>query len=165
VLGVVGLAGLAYLLLWGLLARHFPALDEDYAGHLSFEALRAGVSRLSFILPAFLAELVSFQRWGLTFVAAAVLLALGRPRRTVLALLLLVGVQLAAFVVAFMITAWTSPAGEFLSASGDPAEYLLTITLGRLFLHVAPLLVALACCASPPLVADPAPLPAPSAGR
>lgn len=163
--GVCGLAAAIYLALWWSLARHFPALDEDYAGHLSWDALSQGLPRLSFILPAFGAELLSFQRWGLTWIAAVVLLALARPRRALFGLLALVIAQLAVYVLMFVISAWTSPAGEVLSASGDPVEYLLTLTLGRLFLHVAPLLVALACCACPPLVMDPAPVPAASTGR
>jgi hypothetical protein len=161
VLGVAGVAALLYALLWWTLARHFPALDEDYAGHASWAALVAGLPRLSFILPAFGAELFSFQRWGLTWIVAAALLALGRPRRALLGLLLLVLAQLLVYVLMFVISAWTSPAGEALAASGDPVEYLLTITLGRLFLHLAPLVVALACASAPPLIAREAGVPEP----
>jgi hypothetical protein len=163
VLGVVGTAALAYVLLWWSLARHFPALDEDYAGHLSWSAFVEHLPRLSFILPAFGAELVSFQRWGLTWIALVVLLAVGRPRRPVVAVLLFALAQFAAYLLMYVISAWTSPAGAELAASGDPVEYLLTLTLGRLFLHLAPLLVALACCACPPLVPRAAVAPEPPA--
>jgi hypothetical protein len=152
-LGVCGAAAAVYLALWWSLARQFPALDENYAGQLSWEAVSSGLPRLAFILPAFLQELVSFERWGLTWIAAIVLLALARPRRAMLGLVALVVAQLAVYVLMFVISAWTSPAGEALAASGDPVEYLLGLTLGRLFLHLAPLLIALACCACPPLVA------------
>lgn len=155
--GVAGLAGGLYLLLWWSLARHFPVLDEDYAGRLHGDALAAGWRRLSFLLPAFGLEALSFQRWGLTWLAAAVLLAIGRPRRALLALLALAAAQLASYLLAFVVSAWTSPAGEALSPSGDPVEYLLLLTLGRLFLHLAPLVIVLALLASPPLHARPAP--------
>ena len=65
--------------------------------------------------------------------------------------------QLASYLLAFVVSAWTSPAGEALSPSGDPVEYLLLLTLGRLFLHLAPLVIVLALLASPPLHARPAP--------
>lgn len=158
--GVAGLAAALHALLWWSLARDFPALDENYAGRLNGAALAAGWRRLSFVLPAFLAEAVSFPRWGLTWVAAAVLLAVGRPRRTVLALLALVALQFASYVLAFVVSAWSSPAAEAIAAglpSGDPVEFLLFLTLGRLFMHVAPLVVVLALLASPPLHSRPDP--------
>jgi hypothetical protein len=149
--GVAGLAAGLYLLLWWSLARDFPVLDEDYAGRLHGGALAAGWRRLSFLLPEFGLEALSFQRWGLTWLAAAVLLALGRPRRPVFALLALVALQFACYLLAFVVSAWTSPAAEVLASSGDPVEYLLLLTLGRLFLHLAPLVIVLALLASPPL--------------
>jgi len=73
---VAGLAACLYLLLWWSLAQRFPALDENYAGRLHGEALAQGLGRLRFLLPAFATEAVSFQRWGLTWLAAAALLVL-----------------------------------------------------------------------------------------
>ncbi len=155
--GVAGLAAGLYLLLWWSLAQRFPALDENYAGRLHGEALAQGWGRLRFLLPAFATEVVSFQRWGLTWLAAAALLVLGRPRRPVRALLALVGLQFASYLLAFVVSAWTSPSAEILAPSGGAVEYLLNLTLGRLFLHLAPLVVVLSLLASPTLHARTAP--------
>jgi hypothetical protein len=143
-----------YLLAWGLRARHLPALDEHYPGQLRLDALRAGLARLPGVLAGLGAELLSFQRWNLTWLAVAALLALGRIARARVALLVLLGVQLGSYVLAYMITAWTSPAAEAMAAegqAGDTVGYLMSLTLGRLLLHVAPLAIALALLCAPRL--------------
>jgi hypothetical protein len=66
------------------------------------------------------------------------------------AALLVGGLQLLTYVFALTITAWTSPAAE--QSGGDPVDYLMTLTLGRLLVHVAPLLVVAALVACPPLL-------------
>jgi len=159
-LGVVGVAALVYMLAWGLVARGLPALDEHYPGQLNLAAVTAGLARLPTIAAGLGAELVSLQRWNLTWLAVIALLCLGRIARARRAVLILLGVQLASYVLAFMITAWTSPAAEAAASSGaadDTVSYLMSLTLGRLLLHVAPLAIALALLCTPRLAREPAP--------
>ncbi|MGQ0552069.1 MAG: glycosyltransferase family 39 protein [Planctomycetota bacterium] len=156
-LGVSAVALLLYWLLWGRLAAQFPALDEHYPGRLHWEAVREGLARLPVVLAGFGEEVLSFRHWNLTWPAALLLFLLGRRERAHWALLLAVGLQLASYVLAFVITAWTSPAAEALRPGADPVEYLMTLTLGRLLLHVAPVVIAVALLAAPPLQRSPAP--------
>ena len=73
--------------------------------------------------------------------------ALGRGGR---ALLLLILVQLASYVAAYMVTAWESPnARALVGPDGDPLAFLLNLTLGRLLLHVAPLAICAGLILSP----------------
>ncbi len=153
--GVVGVAALLYLLAWGLISQSFPALDEHYPGQLKPANVAAGLSRLPTIALTLGAELVSFQRWNLTWLAVVALLCIGRIGRARRALLVLLGVQLASYVLAFMITAWTSPAAEAAVAGGladDTVSYLMSLTMGRLLLHMAPLAIALALLCAPRMV-------------
>jgi hypothetical protein len=148
-LGVAALVGAVYWLLWGRLAAELPALDEHYPGQLRLGAVLAGLPRLPRILLQFGHELISFRSWNLTWPAVVALLALGRWSRPVGVLVTIVVAQLGVYVIAFVITAWSSPAAEFLG--GDPVDYLMTLTVGRLFMHVAPLAVVAALLASPAL--------------
>jgi hypothetical protein len=172
--GVAGLALLVFWLLWGRLAATFPALDENYTGVIGLTTLAAGhegpvglaalverLPRLPRILKALALEAFSFRSWNLTWLAVPALLLVGRVRRGVVAMLLLAGLQLGAYVFALVITAWTSPAAEL--AGSDPVDYLMTLTLGRLLVHVAPLCIAAALLACPPLVGR-RPGPTPAAG-
>jgi hypothetical protein len=147
---------LLYTLLWGRLVSGFPALDEDYAGHVGVQAVVGGLDRLPVVLRGIWDEVTHFRAWNLTWPLVLALLLAGRPRRATCAPLVLVLVQLLAYVAAFLITVWTSPGAE--TQGGDPVVYLMSITMGRLLMHVAPLLIATAILASPPL------LPGPSAG-
>jgi hypothetical protein len=162
-LGLAALALLLYWTLWGRLAATFPALDENYTGvlgltavapnfegHVGWAAITEGLPRLPRILKAMALEALSFRSWNLTWLAVPALLLLGRPRRSVIAAVLIGGLQLASYVFAFVITAWSSPAAEL--SGGEPVDYLMTLTLGRLLVHVAPLLVAAALVACPPLL-------------
>jgi hypothetical protein len=75
-------------------------------------------------------------------------------RRPTCATLVLVAVQLTGYVTAFLITVWSSPAAE--STGTDPVVYLISVTMGRLLMHVAPLLIASALLVAPPLLGRPA---------
>jgi len=156
---VVGGAALVFVLLWGHRIPGIPALDENYHGQLGLAQLVAGVDRLGLILmgteigsgtqqyrmPGVLPEMLSFRSWNLTW-PLVVLLWIAAGRRALdrggRVLLLLVVVQLAAYVGAYMVTAWESPnARALVGADGDPLAFLLNLTLGRLLLHVAPLAI------------------------
>lgn len=168
VAGTCGLGLAIFLAAWGLVMLGFPALDEDYLGQLHGDAIRGGVDRLGIILLGdggrlgLLQELVNLRSWNLTWPAVAVLLGLGfgqlrkRGPRLLLTVLL---VQLASYVFAYSITRWTSPAAELETGGGDPLPYLMSLTLGRLLLQVAPLAVATALLVAPLLLATPAPRP------
>ncbi len=148
-------ASVIYVAAWGLRAQGFPALDEHYPAQLNPDAVTAGLARLGPILAALRAEVASadtLHRWNLTWPAALVLLGLaGRTllRRDLALLLILIVWQLSAYVLAYTVTAWSSPAAEEALAGGDPVVFLLNLTLARLLLHLAPLLVATAVLAAP----------------
>lgn len=149
-LGVVGLAGAVYFALWGAVSLGFPALDEHYPDRLNVDAVREGLDRVPLVLEALGRELVDVRRWNVTWIAAAVLLVVGWRRGATRGLALVpivVAVQLGAYGLAYVVTSWTSPAAE--ARGGDPLEYLLTLTLGRLMLHVAFVTVACAVCVAP----------------
>ncbi|GJM20140.1 MAG: hypothetical protein DHS20C15_00550 [Planctomycetota bacterium] len=160
---VVGVAVLVFVALWGHRIPGIPAYDENYYAQVGLEPLQAGVERLGLILmgtelqgfrmPGLLPELVSFRSWNLTWPLIAVLLLLGGKRslsRVPRALLLLLAVQLAAYVGAYMVTAWESPnARALVGPGGDPLAFLLNLTLGRLLLHLAPLAICVSLLVSP----------------
>lgn len=148
-----GLAAFALLLswtLWGRLAAGFPALDEHYPARLNAAAVIEGLPRLPRVLQGLLLEALSFRTWNLTWLAIPALLLLGRVTRSVAAALLIGVLQIGSYVFALVITAWTSPAAEL--SGGDPVDYLMTLTLGRLLVHVAPLLITAALVACPTLL-------------
>jgi hypothetical protein len=162
-LGVAGVALLLSWALWGRIAAGLPALDEHYPGQLHLRAVAEGWPRLPRILGQLLLQAVDFRSWNLTWLAIPVLLIIGRRTRGVIAAVIVAGLQLASYVFALVITAWTSPAGE--SSGADPVDYLMTLTLGRLLVHVAPLLIAAALVACPPLLGRAASAPAAPAAR
>jgi hypothetical protein len=149
-----GVAAGLYALLWAHLALRFPALDEHYPGRLNAQALSDGLPRLPVVLGRFGQELFSFPRWNLTWPAALVLLGAGaavlKQRRGVWLVLLVVAWQLAAYVGAYVVTGWTSPAAERATGGGDPVTYLMEVTLGRLVMHVTPLIIAASLMVAPP---------------
>jgi len=149
-LGLAGLALLVFWTLWGRMASGFPALDEHYPARLNAAAVLEGLPRLPRILKALALEAVDFRSWNLTWLAIPAFLIIGRRTRSVNAAVLVAGLQLAAYVFALEITAWSSPAAE--TVGGDPVDYLMTLTLGRLLVQVAPLLIAAALVACPPLL-------------
>jgi hypothetical protein len=149
VLGIAVPPLLVFALRGGSLACGFPALDEDYPSQLGLATIVDGLSRLPVVLAGLLDEVAHFRTWNLTWLALVVLLLCGRVRRATCAPLVLVAVQIGAYVTAFLVTVWTSPAAEELS--GNPVAFLTSITLGRLLMHVAPLLIATALLVSPPL--------------
>lgn len=168
--GVVGLAGAVYLLAWGLLSQTLPALDEHYPDRLNVDAVGDGLGRVPLVLEALGRELVDVRRWNVTWIAALVLLVAGWRKgatRGLSIVPLVVVVQVAAYTLAYVVTSWTSPAAEASAKGGDPLEYLLTLTLGRLMLHVAFVTVACAVCVAPlrwpsaegPVAEDPGPPP------
>ena len=157
-LGVAGLALLLYWALWGRIAAGLPALDEHYPARLHAAAVAEGLPRLPRILGQLLLQAVDFRSWNLTWLAIPALLIIGRRTRGVIAAVIVAGLQLASYVFALVITAWTSPAAE--STGADPVDYLMILTLGRLLVHVAPLLVAAALVACPPLLGRAAAAPA-----
>jgi hypothetical protein len=152
VLGVCGLAGGLYLLLWGWVASGLPITDEHYMGRLHAEAVQDGLARLALIGPRLVEELVNFKNWNITWVAVLVLVGMGGrsllrpvPRLILVALL----IQLASYVFAYVVTTWTSPAAEQLRPGEDPLHLLLTLTLGRLLVQVAPAAIVLGLVVSP----------------
>ncbi|MHC5210086.1 MAG: glycosyltransferase family 39 protein [Planctomycetota bacterium] len=148
-LGVAGPALLLFALLWGGPSRGFPALDENYPGQVGLSAVVDGLSRLPLVLAGLVDEVAHFRAWNLTWPLVVALLLCGRVRRPTCAPLLVVTVQLSAYVTAYLITAWTSPAAEV--TGEDPVVYLITLTMGRLLMHVVPLLIATSLLVSPPL--------------
>jgi hypothetical protein len=145
---------LIFALLWGGLSRGFPALDEDYPSQLGVAAIVDGLSRLPVVLGGLFSEAAHFRAWNLTWPLILLLLLCGRVRRPTCATLVLVAVQLTGYVTAFLITVWSSPAAE--STGTDPVVYLISVTMGRLLMHVAPLLIASALLVAPPLLGRPA---------
>lgn len=159
--GVAAVAALLFWVLWGRVAAGLPALDENYPSRLNLDAVLEGLPRLPRILGQLALQAVDFRSWNLTWLAIPALLLVGRTRRSVIAVLLVAALQLGVYVFALVVTAWTSPAAEL--AGSDPVDYLMTLTLGRLLVHVAPLCIAAALLACPPLVLR-RPGPAPAAG-
>lgn len=155
----VGIGGLAFALFtlgWGWIAAGLPVTDEHYPGQLNLEALQRGLGRLAIILPRFGREFLDFPSWNVTWPAIGLLLLVGGRRcwRLPACRLLLVAlvVQMGSYLAAYVITAWSSPAAEVISetsATGDPVSVLMSVSLGRLFMQVAPLAIVLALCASP----------------
>lgn len=168
-LGVAGLGGLLYALLWGRIAAGLPVTDEHYPAQLNLEAFLAGLERLRLILPALGQELVDLRSWNLTWPALAVLLAVGGGlwrRRALRLIWIVLLVQLASYVFAYMITAWTSPAAVAVAEkTGEPdvLATLLRLTLGRLLLQIAPAAICLGLLASPLVLRRPA-APGPAGG-
>ncbi len=150
-LGVTGLAACLQVLLWTRLALGMPTLDEHYPDRLTGSALVEGLERLPSILWRLAGELGDLNRWNVTWLAAAALMAVGLRRlrtRGAGLILVAVGVQIGAYVLAYVVTSWTSPAAQASPLGVVP--YLMDVTLGRLLLHVAPAVLALAVLAAPP---------------
>ncbi len=146
VAGIVGLGAGVYLALWGLVSLGFPALDEHYPDRLNVDAVQEGLDRIPLVAAAIGHELIDVRGWNVTWIAVLILLAVGWRRGATRGLSLVpivVCVQIAAYSLAYVVTSWTSPAAELNTAGGDPLSYLLTLTLGRLMLHVA--FVSIAC--------------------
>jgi hypothetical protein len=141
-----------YGLLWGRIALTLPALDENYPAQLNMQALSEGLKRLPFILARMLEEIVFLPSWNLTWFCFFGLLilsgraALDRGGRLLLIIILF---QVGVYILAFMITAWTSPAVQIANRSGGSVGYLMDTSLGRLFLHVVPLCIVAALRAAP----------------
>ncbi len=152
-LAPVGLALLLYVGLWGWLSSSFPALDENYWGRMHGDALRQGLERIPLIATAFALHMADMRQWNITWVAVAVLFAVGWPslRRLPGLKLVLIAVilQLGAYAFAYLITGWSSPRAEAVMSGDDPLEVLFVLTLGRLLLHVAPLAIVGGILASP----------------
>lgn len=148
VLAAGALAVALNLALWTHVALTLPALDEHYPAQLTWAALSEGWQRLGVVLPALAAHLLALPAWNITWPALLLLMALGAarlltPRARLLAVA--VTVQCAAYVLAYLITAWTSPKGELVAEDqGDPVVLLVALTADRLLLHVFPLALALA---------------------
>ena len=149
------------------IALSLPASDENYPGQLNIQAFMAGLDRLPMILAKLVKEIFFLPSWNLTWIGIMGLLylsgraALDRAGR----LLLIIAVfQLAAYMLAFMITAWTSPAAQMISRSSESVPYLLNLTMGRLLLHFAPLCVVAALRAAPLIRSGPVPVPQDAAG-
>lgn len=148
-LGIGVLAFGLYALLWGRVAVTLPALDEHYPGQLRADAVLAGLERLPAVLARLARETLVVQSWGLTWPGVVALLAVGGRAvwdRGAGALVTILLVQLTAYVLAYTITAWSSPAAE---VTGDPVGFLMDLTLGRLVMQVAPLAVILATRRAP----------------
>lgn len=149
---VCAIAALIFVVAWGRVAARLPAYDEDYLGQLNADAVSAGLSRLPMILAAFGSELAgNVPSWNLTWWCLGALLVAGgrrlsRPAHRAVAVMLLL--QLGSYVFAYMITRWTSPAAE-LQPGDDPLTYLLSLTLGRLLMQVAPAAIALGLLVTP----------------
>ena len=163
-----GLAALGvglYALVWGWISLGLPITDEHYPDRLNAAAFQQGLDRLGLILPQLGRELMDFRSWNLTWGAILVLLVAGGRRLWTLpaarALAVAFVVQVASYVLAYVITSWTSPAAEIISEAneGDPVSVLMNLTMGRLLMQVAPLAVVLALCVSP---LEPRPAPAPA---
>jgi len=151
-LGITGVAGALYVGLWGWVSSGLPITDEHYLGRLNAQAVQDGLARLGLITPRLGEELVNFRNWNLTWLAAAALIGMGGksllkpvPRLILIAL----GIQLASYVFAYVITSWTSPAAKMMRPGEDPLHLLLTLTLGRLLLQVAPAAIVLGLYVSP----------------
>lgn len=153
-LGVALVAGSLYWFLWGRIAAGLPALDEHYPGRLNLASLLEGLDRLPVVLLSFGEEMLRFRMWNVTWPAIILFLALGRMNRAVGALVFVLAMQIASYVYAFVITAWTSPAAAASGSDVDPVVYLIGITLGRLLLHVAPIAIVAALLASPRLTRE-----------
>ncbi len=139
---------LLFVVLWGAHASAFPALDEHYPGRLHVHAIHDGIGRLPAVLAGFAQEMTSIRNWNFTWpTVLALLLVAGKAtlRGGRRALLLIVLGQLASYVFALVITGWTSP---HVPAGEDPVTRLMTLTLGRLLLHVAPAAIALGMLAT-----------------
>ncbi len=151
-LGVAGVGGAVYLALWGLLSTGLPVTDEHYLGRLHGDAVTSGLGRLGIIFPDLGAELADFRSWNLTWLAVIALLLLGgrrilRPAPRLLAVVL--AVQVGAYVFAYVVTSWTSPAAEIIHEGEDPLPLLIKLTLGRLLMHIAPVAIVLGLLVSP----------------
>jgi len=156
VFGIGALGLLLFTLAWGWIASGLPVTDEHYPAQLNLAALERGLGRLQIIVPRFLRELTDFSAWNVTWPAVGALLLVAGRRcwRLPVCRLLLVAlvVQMVSYLLAYVVTAWSSPAAEVISetsAAGDPVSVLMSVSLGRLFMQVAPLAIVLALCASP----------------
>lgn len=150
--GVVGLGLGLYLVLWGIAAAGLPVTDEHYLGRLHGDALSSGLSRLGIIFSGLGEEIMNFRSWNLTWAVLAFLLVLGarrlgRPVPRMIAVVLVV--QCASYVIAYMVTSWSSPAAVLIHPDGDPLPFLMKLTLGRLLMQVAPTAIVLGLIVSP----------------
>ncbi|MBU0754170.1 MAG: glycosyltransferase family 39 protein [Planctomycetes bacterium] len=135
-----------YYLLWARVARTFPMAEADYVNRLNMEALTQGLDRVIPVLQRILEEAFTFSNWDLIWPALLVLLVLSGRRaldRGGSLLLTIFTLQWGSYILAYTITAWTSPAAELYSRNGDPVYFLMETSLGRLFLHLTPIAVVL----------------------
>lgn len=155
VAGVAGTALLVFLPLWGLLALGLPATDENYPAQLTLEALQSGLSRLGLVFSRLAFQLVDLRIWNVTWLAVIALLAVGGGlwrRRALRLVMIVLAVQLGAYIYAYLISAWSSPAADMIAEAmqrDDVLQTLLKLTLDRLLMHVAPLAIAAGLIASP----------------
>jgi len=151
--GLVG-AGL-FALLWGWVAAGLPATDENYPAQLGLATITVGFGRLGTILPRLGMSMLDIQAWNVTWLAVLTLLAgsVGLLRRPGLRLIvLLLALQLGTYILAFMVTAWSSPAAELIAETtgvGDVVGTLMNLTADRLLMHLAPAAICAALIAAP----------------
>ena len=155
-LGVAGLGAAMFVVGWGWVAARLPAVDENYLAQLSVATFLSGFDRLTIIVPRLAKQFIDLRTWNVTWLAVAALMgaSLGaiwrRPGLRLLALAVLL--QVGSYVVAYMITAWSSPAAQEIAAQtgrDDTLHTLMRLTLDRLLMHVAPTAIVLGLMASP----------------
>ncbi len=148
----VGLPVVLFFVAWGRIAADLPAYDEDYAGQLGWQTALDGLARLPMIVERWGAELVLFRSWNLTWIALALLAVLGvrgGKRPALRAALVLIVIQGASYVFAYMITAWERPLVSGTVRGAEALPWLMELTLGRLLLQLAPAVIVLALIAAP----------------
>jgi len=118
---------------WLAWNRGLPRTHEDYGSKLWSSLLVTNLPRLEQIVPAMIERTLVLRLWGLVWIATATMALLGwraSARRHLLAAWCLLGLQLAAYGLAYIVTPWN-------------LTVLISMTLNRLLLHAVPVLILL----------------------
>lgn len=116
---------------WLWWAKDIPRTDENYVSRISPEIVVDNIHRVTIIIPALLRETAKWDRWGalwLLVVAMSILGAKAFRKRRVAIIWLLFLAHVGAYQFIYVITAYNVIA-------------LMTVTLNRLLLHVAPVAI------------------------
>lgn len=148
VLGAFG----CYGLLWARHALTFPALDENYLAQLNLQAVTEGLGRSMEILGRMFIEPFVIASWNFVWVGVIALLIVSGKKavdRSGRMLLIFCVFQVGAYAFAFLITAWESPVLNMMGQQEKNLMNLMNLTMGRLFIHITPLMVVAALRGAP----------------
>lgn len=121
--------------LWLSLKQIYPRDWEDYAARLTLNNILTGTSRIKIITKSFARETLSTNNWGLLYPIALLSLALSPLsliKRENLFIFLNIVFGLAMYTLTFMITPWN-------------LEFLISVSLFRLLMPMAPIIIMFIC--------------------